>query len=153
MRWWQLKKRDADLERELRSDLELEEEQQRERGMSLDEARYTARRAFGNRTLIKEQTHEAWGWAPFGIRMALGAERSWIAWMILRETLLLVVCGLAIGVPVAVFVSRMIASQLFGLKSGDPVTFLVASAVTIMASLLPARRAASVNPMQALRSE
>jgi hypothetical protein len=57
MRWWQLKKRDADLERELRSDLELEEEEQRESGLSLDEARYTARRAFGNRTLIKEQTH------------------------------------------------------------------------------------------------
>jgi predicted permease len=95
--------------------------------------------------------------SEIGIRMALGAERSRIAWMILRETLLLVVCGLAIGVPVAVFVSRTIASQLFGLKSGDPVTFLVASAVTIavtiMASLLPARRAASVNPMQALRSE
>jgi ABC-type antimicrobial peptide transport system permease subunit len=95
--------------------------------------------------------------SEIGIRMALGAERSRIAWMILRETLLLVVCGLAIGVPVAVFVSRTIASQLFGLKSGDPVTFLAASAVTIavtiMASLLPARRAASVNPMQALRSE
>ncbi len=95
--------------------------------------------------------------SEIGIRMALGAERSRIAWMILRETLLLVLCGLAIGVPAAVFVSRLIASQLFGLKSGDPVTFLVASAVmiavTIMASLLPARRAASVNPMQALRSE
>jgi predicted permease len=65
MRWWQLKKRDADLERELRSDLELEEEEQRENGLSLEEARYAARCAFGNTTLIKEQTHEAWGWAPF----------------------------------------------------------------------------------------
>ena len=65
MKWWQLKKRDADLERELRSDLELEEEEQRENGLSPEEARYAARRAFGNTTLIKEQTHEAWGWAPF----------------------------------------------------------------------------------------
>jgi hypothetical protein len=65
MRWWRLKKRDADLERELRSDLELEEEEQRENGLSPEEARYAARRAFGNATLIKEQTHEAWGWGRF----------------------------------------------------------------------------------------
>jgi predicted permease len=65
MRWWQFRKRDADLERELCSDLELEEEEQRERGLSPEEARYAARRAFGNTTLIKEQTHEAWGWASF----------------------------------------------------------------------------------------
>ena len=63
MRWWQLGKRDADLERELRSDLELEEEEQREKGLNREQARYAARRAFGNTTLIREQTHEAWGWA------------------------------------------------------------------------------------------
>src|SRR5271163_3482383 len=65
MKWWQLKKRKADLDRELRSDLELEEEEQRDSGVSPEEARYAARRAFGNATVIKEQTHEAWGWAPF----------------------------------------------------------------------------------------
>src|SRR6266581_3390297 len=64
MRWWQIRKRDAELERELKSDLELAEEEQRERGVPADEARYAARRAFGNATLIREQTHEAWGWAP-----------------------------------------------------------------------------------------
>jgi putative ABC transport system permease protein len=65
MKWWQqLKKRDTDLEKELRSDLELEEEEQRERGLSPNEARYAARRAFGNTTLIREQTHETWGWGP-----------------------------------------------------------------------------------------
>jgi predicted permease len=64
MRWWQIKGRDADLERELRSDLELEEEEQRESGLPAEEARYAARRAFGNETLIREHTHEAWGWAP-----------------------------------------------------------------------------------------
>ncbi len=65
MKWWQIRKRDADLERELRSDLELEEEEQRERGLSSEEAHYAAKRVFGNATLIKEQTHEAWGWAQF----------------------------------------------------------------------------------------
>ena len=63
MHWWQLKKRNADLERELQSDLDLEAEEQRKTGLSVEEARYAARRALGNTTLIKEQTHEAWGWA------------------------------------------------------------------------------------------
>src|SRR6185437_2948597 len=61
MRWWQIKKRNADLGRELQSDLELEEEEQRERGVSSEEARYGAQRAFGNTLLIKEQTLEVWG--------------------------------------------------------------------------------------------
>ena len=56
------RKRDADLERELRSDLELEEEEQRERGLSPEEARFAARRAFGNATFIHEQTHATWSW-------------------------------------------------------------------------------------------
>ncbi|HEX4310477.1 MAG TPA: ABC transporter permease [Acidobacteriaceae bacterium] len=64
MRWWRgwngTAKRDADLERELLTDLELEEEEQRERGLSADEARFAAQRAFGNPTLIREQTRAAW---------------------------------------------------------------------------------------------
>jgi predicted permease len=62
MRWWQIRKRDADLEQELRSDLELEEEEQREGGISEEEARYAALRAFGNPSLIREQTHAIWSW-------------------------------------------------------------------------------------------
>ena len=62
MRWWHFGKRDADLERELRSDLEIEEEEQRENGLSPEEARFAARRAFGNPTLIREQTREVWSW-------------------------------------------------------------------------------------------
>src|ERR1700722_4798817 len=62
MQWWRSKKRDADLERELLSDLECEEEEQRERGLPANEARFAARRAFGNATLIREQTRAAWGW-------------------------------------------------------------------------------------------
>ncbi len=62
MRWWQIRKRDADVERELQSDLDLEEEEQRERGVSPEEARHAARRAFGNPTLISEQTRAVWSW-------------------------------------------------------------------------------------------
>jgi predicted permease len=62
MKWWQRKKRDADLERELRSDLELEEEEQRESGISGEEARYAALRAFGNPALVREQSRATWSW-------------------------------------------------------------------------------------------
>jgi predicted permease len=88
MRWWQIKKKDADLARELQSDLLLEEEEQRERGVPPDEARYAARRAFGNPTVVKEQTYDAWGWTPFehlfqdvrfGIRSLVKSPRFTIA--------------------------------------------------------------------------
>ena len=62
MQWWRTGRKDADLERELRSDLDLEEEEQRERGLSGEEAHYAARRAFGNPTLIREQTRTVWAW-------------------------------------------------------------------------------------------
>jgi predicted permease len=61
MRWWQIGKRRADLDREMQSDLELEEEEQRERGLSEEDARYAARRAFGNTTVIHGETRETWG--------------------------------------------------------------------------------------------
>ena len=69
MRWWQFRSRDAELTRELESDLELEREEQRLRGVPAEEAAYAALRALGNTMLIREQVHEAWGWA--------GAERFW----------------------------------------------------------------------------
>ena len=62
MTWWQIRKRHADVERELRSDLELEEEEQREHGVPPEQARYAALRAFGNPTLICEQTSAIWSW-------------------------------------------------------------------------------------------
>lgn len=76
MRWWQIRKRDADLKRELQSDLELEEEEQREKGLLQAEARYAARRGFGNVTLLREQAHEAWGWAPIE-RLAQDFRYAW----------------------------------------------------------------------------
>ena len=62
MAWWRITKK-KDLDRELQSDLELEEEEQRERGLSSKDARYAAMRAFGNTTLIREQTHATWSWS------------------------------------------------------------------------------------------
>lgn len=92
-----------------------------------------------------------------GIRMALGAERRSIIWMILRETLVLILVGVAIGVPAAIGAGRLIASQLFGLSAADPLTLLVATllltGVAVLAGLLPARKASQVNPLIALRYE
>ena len=62
MTWWPFARKTADLERELQSDLELEEEEQRERGVSPDEAHYAALRAFGSPAPIREQTHAVWSW-------------------------------------------------------------------------------------------
>lgn len=92
-----------------------------------------------------------------GIRMALGAERRHIAWMVLRETLFLVMSGLVIGVPAAFLAARLISNQLFGLNPGDPVTLVAAAivltVVALLAGYLPARRASRVNPLIALRYE
>jgi predicted permease len=92
-----------------------------------------------------------------GIRMALGAERRRIVWMVLRETIVLLLAGIAIGVPVSLAATRLIASQLFGLSAADPLTLLAASSllsvVALLAGLLPARKASKVNPLIALRYE
>ncbi len=92
-----------------------------------------------------------------GIRMALGARGGNIAWMILRETLYLVLAGLVIGVPAALLGARLISSQLFGVSPTEPVTLIAAAVVLTLVALLagfvPARRASRVNPLNALRYE
>jgi predicted permease len=92
-----------------------------------------------------------------GIRMALGARGGNIAWMVLRETLYLVLAGLVIGVPAALLGARLISSQLFGLSPTDPLTLIgaagVLTVVAVLAGYLPARRASRVNPLTALRYE
>jgi predicted permease len=92
-----------------------------------------------------------------GIRMALGAERSGVLWMVMRESLMLVGAGVAIGIPAALAAARLVSSVLYGLKANDPMTIavsaLVMTAVAALAGYLPARRAAKVDPMVALRYE
>ncbi len=92
-----------------------------------------------------------------GIRMALGAERTGVLWMVMRESLTLVAIGVAIGIPAALAAGRLVASALYGLKATDPTTIALAAlammAVAALAGYLPARRAARVDPMVALRYE
>jgi putative ABC transport system permease protein len=92
-----------------------------------------------------------------GIRMALGAGRASVVWMILRESVVLAAIGAAIGIPIAMASSRVIANRLFGLAPGDPIALLLATIalliVATVAGYLPAYRAASVDPAVALRAE
>jgi predicted permease len=92
-----------------------------------------------------------------GIRLALGAQRSGILWLILRESLLLVLIGAAIGVPLVFAAGKWISSLLFGLQPADPVALAFAISlmfvVGVLASYIPARRAMRVDPMVALRYE
>jgi predicted permease len=95
--------------------------------------------------------------SEIGIRMALGASKTGVIWMILRETLWLVGIGVAIGLPCALLSGRWIASRLFGLSTADPVSIGAAIAIilgaTMLAGYMPARRAARTDPMQALRCD
>lgn len=92
-----------------------------------------------------------------GVRVALGAKRENILWMVLRETLALALLGLAIGVPCALAASRLIARMLFGVSPSDLPTMATVSLllliVSVVASYVPARRASVIHPMVALRSE
>ena len=95
--------------------------------------------------------------AEIGVRMALGAQRRQVLWMVLRESLGVSVAGLLLGLPLAIAGARVLRSMLFGLGPGDPLAFAAAvlglAAVVLAASVIPARRAATVDPMVALREE
>jgi putative ABC transport system permease protein len=92
-----------------------------------------------------------------GIRVALGASRSTILRMILRETLILAAVGLAVGLPCALAASHLIGHMLFGVSANDPLTLAAVAfalaAVAALAGFVPARRAMQVDPMVALRHE
>lgn len=97
------------------------------------------------------RTHE------IGIRMALGAKRQAIMTMVVRQGLWLALVGVALGAPLAFLMARLLSSLLYGIKPGDPVTFVavavVLMAVTLFACVLPARRASRIHPTFALRFE
>jgi ABC-type antimicrobial peptide transport system permease subunit len=100
---------------------------------------------------VAQRTHE------IGIRIALGAARSTIARMLLREVATLVLIGLATGVPASLALARLVRSQLFGLEAADPQTlvavFAIVSTLAAIAGYLPARRAARIDPLVAVRTE
>jgi predicted permease len=96
-----------------------------------------------------------------GIRMAMGAQRGAVLWMVMRDTLVLVFLGVIIGIPVALTVLRLSSSHisglLFGLRATDPITLAMAVGLMTSAAMIsgyvPARRASRVDPMVALRNE
>jgi ABC-type antimicrobial peptide transport system permease subunit len=92
-----------------------------------------------------------------GIRVALGASRNTILSMILRETLILTLAGLAVGLPCTLAASHLVGHMLFHVSANDPATLagvaFVLAAVALLAGYIPARRAMRVDPMVALRHE
>jgi predicted permease len=93
----------------------------------------------------------------FGIRLALGARRADVAWLVLRDILIVLAAGIAIGLPIAWASVRFIAHMLFGLVPTDPATVLIATivlaAVALLSGWAPMRQAARVDPLVALRHE
>jgi predicted permease len=92
-----------------------------------------------------------------GIRMAMGAQRSAVVKMVLQDVLWICGVSIAVALPLALVLGRLLQAQLYGVHAGDPLTLLggtlLIASVALLAAMIPARRAASVEPMQALRTE
>jgi predicted permease len=92
-----------------------------------------------------------------GVRLAVGAQRGQVMWMVLRDSLVLTAVGVGIGIPLAILVGKALTSTLYGVKPYDAVSFVFAvvgvAVVAIAASMIPARRAAGIDLLTALRSE
>jgi ABC-type antimicrobial peptide transport system permease subunit len=99
----------------------------------------------------------SWRSTEIGVRMALGAQRGRVLQMVMRESLQIAALGVALGIPLAMLTGRFMTSMLFGLEPYDKWTALASLvgvvAIGLVAGYLPAHRAASIDPMQALRSE
>ena len=95
--------------------------------------------------------------SEIGLRMALGADRRSVVEMVLRGAFSQVGIGLAIGIPAAIIAGKLITDQLFEVKPWDPIMLIIAilllGLAALLASVIPARRAAGVEPMVALRNE
>jgi ABC-type antimicrobial peptide transport system permease subunit len=92
-----------------------------------------------------------------GIRMALGAERRGVLWLVLKEVAVLAVVGVIGGLAGAFYLTRRVEAQLFGVAPNDPLTLAAAVImlllVALLAGLIPARRATGIDPILALRAE
>jgi ABC-type antimicrobial peptide transport system permease subunit len=99
----------------------------------------------------KQRTHE------IGIRLALGSGKAVIFRQVIEQGMRLTLIGLTLGIVASIFLTRFLRSMLFGVGTTDLLTFVIVAAglcvVALIACYLPARRAASVDPMQALRTE
>lgn len=205
MKWWQLKKRNADLERELCSDLEVEEEEQRERGQDVDTwpAEYfpinqtqdhdfslairsrqdagallpilvsTLHQIEPRLGLCDESTmngkidstqasllHRFSAWLVGGfaaMALMLGAQRKSVYRLVIGKAGWLTAAGLAIGLLCSLGTSMLIRNLLFGVQAWDAATLggvaLLLAVASLAAAFVPARRAATVDPMQTLRTE
>jgi ABC-type antimicrobial peptide transport system permease subunit len=93
----------------------------------------------------------------FGVRIALGAQRANVLWIVLRQAVILGAIGIAIGIVGSLFASRAISSLIFGIAPRDPATFvsvaLLLLAVALFAAVVPAWRATRIDPTTALRAE
>ncbi len=95
--------------------------------------------------------------SEIGVRIALGAPRGSVLWLVLRQAAIVTAVGLAAGVGLTIAMGRAVASLLFGVQPGDPVSLMsavaVMTAVTFLAAYVPARRATNLEPLRALRTE